>query len=56
MVEMNFLYTSTTPRLEDYQKKFAEVLVLERKNGILQARMHTITGLSNGRLRLTICS
>jgi enoyl-CoA hydratase/carnithine racemase len=43
-MEMNFSYTPTTPRLEDYKKKFAEVLVLERKNGILQARMHTNNG------------
>jgi enoyl-CoA hydratase/carnithine racemase len=44
LMEMNFSYTSATPRLEDYKKKFSEVLMLERKNGILEARMHTDNG------------
>jgi enoyl-CoA hydratase/carnithine racemase len=44
LMEMNFSYTSATPKLEDYSKKFAEVLKFERKNGILVARMHTNDG------------
>jgi len=33
-----------TPKLEDYSKKYAEHLQFERKNGILQVRMHTKGG------------
>ncbi len=34
----------TTPKLEDYKKQFEEHLSFERKNGILQVRMHTQGG------------
>ena len=34
----------STPKLEDYKKQFAEHLVLERKNGILQVRLTTNGG------------
>jgi enoyl-CoA hydratase/carnithine racemase len=43
-MEMNFSYTAATPKLEEYKEKFSEVLVLKRKNGILEARMHTNNG------------
>ena len=33
-----------TPKLEDYKKQFEEHLIFERRNGILQARMHTEGG------------
>jgi len=33
-----------TPKLEDYQKTFAEHMAFERKNGILQVRLHTKGG------------
>jgi enoyl-CoA hydratase/carnithine racemase len=33
-----------TPKLEDYKKQFEEHLSFERKNGILQVRMHTKGG------------
>jgi len=33
-----------TPKLEEYEKKFSEYLIMERKNGILQVRMHTKGG------------
>ncbi len=32
------------PKLEDYSKKYEEHLQFERKNGILQVRMHTLGG------------
>ena len=34
----------STPKLEDYKKQFEEHLSFERKNGILQVRMHTLGG------------
>jgi enoyl-CoA hydratase/carnithine racemase len=34
----------STPKLNDYKKQFAEHLIMERKNGILQVRMHTNGG------------
>ena len=34
----------TMPRLEEYKKRFEECLVLERREGILLARMHTENG------------
>jgi enoyl-CoA hydratase/carnithine racemase len=33
-----------TPKLEDYKEQFKDHLVMERKNGILQVRMHTNGG------------
>lgn len=33
-----------TPKLEDYQKTFAEHMSFERRNGILQVRLHTKGG------------
>jgi enoyl-CoA hydratase/carnithine racemase len=42
--QKDFTRTPNTPRLEEYQKQFAEVLILERKKGILQARLHTKGG------------
>lgn len=33
-----------TPKLEDYQKQFAEHLIMERRNGILQVRLSTKGG------------
>jgi hypothetical protein len=32
------------PKLKDYQEQFKEHLFFERKNGILQVRMHTKGG------------
>ena len=32
------------PRFDDYREKFAPYFELERRNGILQARMHTEGG------------
>ncbi len=34
----------TMPRLDEYKERFEECLVLERRNGILLARMHTKNG------------
>ncbi len=34
----------STPKLEDYKKQFADKFEFERKNGILQVRMHTDGG------------
>ena len=34
----------TMPRLEEYRKRFEECLVLERRQGVLLARMHTENG------------
>ena len=34
----------STPKLEDYKKQFAEHLIMERKNGILQVRLSTNGG------------
>jgi len=44
MAEIDFFRTKSTPKFEDYKKQFADVLIMERKNGILQARMHTNGG------------
>ena len=44
MAKSNFVATASTPKLEDYRKKFAECLIMERKKGILQVRMHTDGG------------
>ena len=34
------------PRFEDYREKYAPYFKLERRNGILQAQMHTTGGPS----------
>lgn len=44
MAKRNFVRTAATPKLENYRKQFAEVLVMERRNGILQVRMHSNGG------------
>lgn len=41
MAENTYLRTVSTPKYEDYKKQFAHVLMMERKNGILQLTMHT---------------
>jgi hypothetical protein len=33
------------PRLEDYARKYEHILVLERADGILQARLHSDGGV-----------
>lgn len=44
MEKSKFVSTASTPKLEDYKERFAECLIMERKNGILQVRMHTNGG------------
>ncbi len=44
MSEREYNYTASTPKLADYSKQFSECLIMERKNGILQVRMHTKDG------------
>ena len=39
-----FYRMSTTPTLEEYEERFKDCLIFERRNGILQARMHTNGG------------
>jgi enoyl-CoA hydratase/carnithine racemase len=41
---MAMTHKVATPKLEDYKKQFAEHLEFERRNGILQVRMHTLGG------------
>ena len=44
MAKREFSSTTATPKFEDYKKLFAEHLIMERKNGIIQLRMHTKGG------------
>jgi enoyl-CoA hydratase/carnithine racemase len=44
MEKSKFSRTLATPKLEDYKEQFAECLIIERKNGIIQLRMHTDGG------------
>jgi len=44
MAKNKFFSTAATPKLDDYKEHFAECLMMERKNGILQVRMHTNNG------------
>jgi enoyl-CoA hydratase/carnithine racemase len=39
-----WLGVEATPKFEDYKKQFSDIFVMERKNGILEARMHTKGG------------
>jgi len=41
MRDGDFQSTDATPKFADYKEKFAKHLIMERKNGILQVRMHT---------------
>ena len=44
MAQRKFSSTTATPKLANYKKQFAEHLIMERKNGIIQLRMHTKGG------------
>ena len=44
MANSKFFSASSTQKLENYKERFAECLIMERKNGILQVRMHTNGG------------
>jgi len=44
MADIQFQSTEATPKFEEYKKKFAKHLIMERKNGILLVRMHTDGG------------
>ena len=44
MGKRDFFRTTSTPNLKDYKNQFADCLIMERKNGILQVRMHTNGG------------
>ena len=44
MADIQFQSTESTPNFDEYKKKFAKHLIMERKNGILLVRMHTDGG------------
>jgi len=44
MANRKFSSTPCTPKFADYKKQFEEHLIMERKNGIIQLRMHTNGG------------
>jgi enoyl-CoA hydratase/carnithine racemase len=44
MAQRKFSSTTATPKFANYQKLFAEHLIMKRKNGIIEVRMHTKGG------------
>ena len=44
MADREFSSTEATPKFEEYQKQFAKHLIMKRKNGIIEVRMHTDGG------------